>query len=474
MLSKLVSLFQKEIILFMLVTKNVKNKNLLIAAIAFGIILNPLNTSMITVALPEIKDEFLLTSNGVTWLIASYFIVCAIFLPLIGKLSDFYGRKKIFLFGLLLVSISSFVAPLSESLLFLIGMRAIQAIGTSALYPAGMGIIRSSIDKNQNRVIGLLTMFATTSSAFGPTISGLLIQQGGWHVIFYVNFPIIFISAFLGFLFIPRDEKIITKSFKWDGVGIFIFSCLISLWIYFLQTLKSGINIWVLIGSITLTLLFYLYEKSKEKSFIDVVFLRNNLNISTVYLKYILATIIFFAMLLAMPTYLQSQIGISSKLTGLMMLSLSMFSIISTPIATRMIEKIGYKIPLLIGIIIGMVGVVLLLTIQHNSPLYWIFTVLSIIGFSNGILNIGLQTLLFSFVTKSETGTASGLFLTSRFMGNILASSVFGLMFATGVNDHNLKLMTIILIVLSVILLVGLLTNKATADNAVLKETNIS
>lgn len=444
----------------MSVTKNVsfvKNQNFLIVAIALGVILNPLNTTMITVALPEIKNEFLLTSKDIAWLIASYFIISAIFLPLIGKLSDYYGRKKIFLFGLLLVGISSFTAPLSPNMPFLLGMRSIQAIGTSALYPAGIGIVRTYIEKNQNRVIGTLSVFATTSAAFGPTISGLLIQQGGWHVIFYVNFPIIIISAILAALTIPKDEKSTTRIFKWDGIGIVLFGLLISIWMYYFQTLESGMNVWALIASLALTFLFYFFEKKKEDPFIDVIFLKKNLNISSLYIQYIFSTVIFFAMLLSMPIYLQSVLMLNSKQTGIIMLSISIFAMIITPLATRWIEKSGYRIPLLTGVLIGVVGVVLLLTVNHNSPLYWIFIVLSTIGLSNGILNIGLQTLLYSFVSISESGTASGLFMTSRFIGNILASSIFGVMFATGVNDTNQNWLAIILIVVSVILLPGIL-----------------
>lgn len=180
-------------------------------------------------------------------------------------------------------------------------------------------------------------------------------------------------------------------------------------------------------------------------------------------------------MLLSIPSYLQSELMLSPKLTGIIMLSLSIFSIISTPLATHWIEKSGYKIPLLIGVMIGVVGVVLLMTINQSSPLYWIFIVLSIIGFSNGILNIGLQTLLYSFVSTSKTGTASGLFLTSRFIGNILASSAFGIMFATGVNDTNLNWMTVILIVVSIILLSGILfisKGKSVKGNLELDETD--
>ncbi|MBS4216202.1 MULTISPECIES: MFS transporter [Neobacillus] len=452
-------------------TKNVslvKNRNFLIVAIALGVILNPLNTTMITVALPEIKNEFLLTSKDITWLIASYFIVSAIFLPLIGKLSDTYGRKRIFLFGLLLVGISSFTAPLSPNMPFLLGMRTIQAIGTSALYPAGIGIVRSYIQKNQNRVIGTLSVFATTSAAFGPTISGLLIELGGWHVIFYVNFPIIIVSAILAVLFIPNDVRSTNNTFKWDGIGIILFSLFISCWMYFFQTLANGLNVWALIGSLALTFLFYFFEKKKAGPFIDVLFLKNNPNISLVYVQYILATVIFFALLLSMPIYLQSVLKLSSQLTGIIMLSISIFSIVTTPLATRWIDKSGYRKPLLTGGIIGVVGGVLLLTINHNSPLYWIFIVLATIGLSNGILNIGLQTRLYSFVSVAETGTASGLFMTSRFIGNILASSVFGVIFAAGVSDTSQNWLTIILLIVSFILLPGILfiTKKMHGDGS--------
>lgn len=444
----------------MFVTKKVsitKNQNFLITAVALGVILNPLNTTMITVALPDIKREFLLSSTDISWLIASYFIISAIFLPLIGKLSDYYGRKIIFLTGLLLVAISSFTAPLSPNMPFLLGMRTIQAIGTSALYPAGIGIVRSYIDKNQNRVIGTLSIFATTSAAFGPTISGLLIDYGGWHIIFYVNFPVIIISAILAIFYIPKDEKSANPIFKWDGIGIFLFGGLIFFWMYFLQTLESSVSLWSLITALVTTILFYQYEKKKSEPFIDVLFLKKNLTITSVYVQYILSTLIFFALLLSMPIYLQTVLVLSSELTGIIMLSISIFAMFITPVATRWIEKTGYRIPLVTGVMAGTLGVILLLTINAESPLYWIFIVLAIIGLSNGILSIGLQTKLYSFVSVSETGLASGLFMTSRFIGNILASSLFGIMFATGITDPNHNTMTIILIIVSGVLLPGVL-----------------
>lgn len=435
----------------------VKNPRLLIVAIALGVILNPLNTTMITVALPAIQNEFLLTSGDISWLIASYFIVSAVFLPLIGKLSDFYGRKKIFLCGLIFVAISSLLAPLSPNMLFLVGMRTIQAIGTSALYPAGIGMVRAYISKNQNRVIATLAVFATTSAAFGPTISGLLIQYGGWPIIFYVNFPVIIMSAILALKYIPKDIKNEEKTFKWDIIGIILFGSLMSCWMVFLQSLERGFNIWTFILSIMITLIFYYFEKKRTEPFINVGFLTKNLNISFIYVQYILATIVFFSMLLFMPTYIQNVLMLDSKTAGIIMLSISVFAMMMTPIATRWIESIGFRTPLIFGAIVGIVGVGLLLTFNNTSSLVWLFMILAIIGISNGVLSIGSQNLLYSFVTKEQSGIASGLLMTSRFIGNILASSLYGVMFASGINDVNKNSMTSILLIVSVIMIPGIL-----------------
>ncbi|MEH7226579.1 MFS transporter [Bacillus sp. JJ1566] len=436
----------------------IKNPTLLITAIALGAILNPLNTTMITVALSSIQQDFELSSTDISWLIASYFIVSAIFLPIIGRLSDYYGRKRIFLIGLLLVLISSVLAPMSKSMMMLLSMRLIQALGTSALYPAGIGMVRLYIKQNQNRVIGTLAVFATTSAAFGPTISGLLIQYGGWPVIFYVNLPVIFLSALLTWFYIPKDEPTKgTALFKWDVVGMILFSAFITSWMVFLLSLEGGFDVWSLILSIGLSILFYSYEKKKADPLINVVFLQKNPTISVIYVQYILSTLIFFAILLFTPIYLQEVVELGSKYTGLMMLALSVFAMITTPLATRWAERVGYRIPLLVGAGIGIIGVAFLYITTKNSSLLWIVIVLAVFGISNGLMNISLQNLLYSFISVAQTGIASGLLMTSRFIGNILASSIYGVVFAIGLNDMSKNSMTIVLLAVSLVIIPGML-----------------
>ncbi|WP_409272819.1 MFS transporter [Neobacillus sp. SCS-31] len=434
-----------------------KNEKFIILAVALGIILNPLNTTMITVALPAIQNDFQLSSTNISWLIASYFIISAIFTPLIGKLSDIYGRKLIFLSGLVVVVVSSILAPLSPNMPVLLAMRGIQAIGTSALFPAGVGIIRNTIQHNQNRVIGTLAVFATTSAAFGPTIGGMLNQFGGWPVIFYVNLPILAIGIGLTLMFVPKDKKNTAISYKLDGIGIILFSLFITSWMVFLLGLEQVVQIKTLILAFILTVIFYLYEKRRDEPFINVNFFQKNSNVALIFGQYILSTVIFFAVLLSFPTFIQSALGASSQTAGIVMLSLSIFAMIMTPIATRWIERKGFRIPLMASVLLGLVGVIMLFTVKDHSPLVWIGIVLAVTGISNGIQNIGLQNLLYSFIRVSESGIASGLLMTSRFIGNILASSIYGVAFATGVNEGNMNTMAIVLVVVAVVLVPGML-----------------
>ncbi|WP_156289435.1 MFS transporter [Oceanobacillus salinisoli] len=435
-----------------------KNKErFIILAVSIGVILNPLNTTMITVALPDIQKDFQLSAAEISWLIASYFIISAIFTPLIGKLSDIYGRRFIFLIGLGLVVVSSILAPLSPNLIILLAMRGIQAIGTSALFPAGVGIIRHTIEHNQNRVIGTLAVFATTSAAFGPTIGGMLIPFGGWPILFYVNLPILAIGIILTFMFIPKDKTNKDASYKLDGLGILLFSLFITCWMIFLLGLEERVQFGTLILAVVLTIVFYMYEKRRDDAFINVNFFRKNLNVALIFVQYILSTVIFFALLLSFPTFIQSTLGGSSQMAGIVMLSLSIFAMIMTPVATRWMERSGFRIPLFVSVVIGFVGVILLFTIEENSSLFWVGVVLAVTGISNGIQNIGLQNLLFSFIRVEESGIASGLLMTSRFIGNILASSIYGVAFATGMSVENLDTMTMILIFVAIVLIPGML-----------------
>ncbi|MED4600266.1 MFS transporter [Paenibacillus validus] len=432
-----------------------QSQMLLITAIGFGVLLNPLNTTMISVAFSRLQQEFQVPYSAISWLIATYYVASAVAQPVMGKLSDMLGRKRIFLLGLLLVTISSMLAPFSPSIGWLMAFRVIQAIGTSSLFPAGMGMIRSSITDNQARALSVMSIFSSTSAAFGPSIGGFLIQYGDWPAIFFVNFPVILISFFMSIKILPKDGP--RKPIASGGLdlwGIVFFTALIVSWLFFFLSFEQGFNVWLLIVSLVMSFLFYQFEKRRKQPFIDVFFLKNNLNVCMVYIQFICVNIVFYSVMFSIPSYLQQVRHFDAQRVGLIMLAVSGFSVFVTPWVGRWIDKSGSKSPLIAGSLFVMAGSLLLLLLHDNTLPYVIFAFLSVFGISNGFQNLGLQTALYSYVSTKETGIASGLFMTSRFMGTILSSSLLGAIFSSEFSTQRLHTMAAVCAVISVAILV--------------------
>ncbi|PLT30062.1 MFS transporter [Peribacillus deserti] len=397
---------------------------------------------MIAVALSRIQEDFSLSFTDASWLISTYYLASGIGQPVMGKLADAFGAKRMYVIGLLMIVVSSVAAPFSPSFGWLIGIRVIQAIGSSALFPSGMAMIRASITENQAQALGVLSIFSSVSAAFGPSIGGFLVHFGDWPAIFIINFPIIIAAFVLAIKVLPQQgPKAERKKANIDYPGIVLFSLMIVFWLLFLLDLEKGFSFIKLLSSIVFTILFYIVEKKRNEPFVDVIALKKNTNMSLVYVQFILVNIVFYSIFFGIPLYLQDFRHFDSNTTGLVMLAVAGFGVIVSPITGRWIDRSGSKPPLLAGALSIIIGSLLLVTIQNDSSVPWLFFCLSVLGLSNGFNNLGLQTALYSFVPPAETGAASGLFMTSRYIGTILSSSLLGILFGQLVTTEHLHSM---------------------------------
>ena len=418
-----------------------RKEMLLITAVALGILLNPLNTTMISVALSRLQEDFRLTFADVSWLISTYYLASAIGQPLMGKWSDLFGRKKVFMIGLLLVTVSSCLAPLAPSFGWLIGFRIIQAVGSSALFPSGMAIIRSQISANQAKALGVVSIFSSTSAAFGPSIGGFLLHYGDWPLIFLCNFPFIIGSFLLAWKMFPKDPKASGSASDMDWPGVGLFSATIFMWLLFFLSIADGASLWMLAVSAGLTYALYRYEFGHSKPFINVAFLKNNKNVSLIYVQFILTNMAFYSIMFGIPSYLQRVQLMDAQKAGLVMLSIAGFSVVVTPLVSRWIDRSGSRPSLLFGTIAVVAGSLLMLLIRDQAGVTTIFLVLCVLGIANGFNNLGMQTALYDYVKKAETGIASGLFMTSRFIGTILSSSLLAALFGKNITTPHLHSM---------------------------------
>ncbi|MEK5522078.1 MFS transporter [Heyndrickxia sp. FSL W8-0423] len=431
-----------------------KNSWLLVLTIGLGILLNPLNSSMISIALTRMQHEFGLTFADASWLISVFYLASAAAQPVMGKLSDMFGPKRLFLSGLIVVAIVSILAPFSPNYPFLLGCRALQAIGTSTLFPSGMSIVRTSITKGQAKALATLSIFSSTSAAFGPSIGGFLIEAWDWPSIFFVNFPFIVLSFIMAIFILPNTSQGKVELGRIDFGGIILFIITMVGLILFLLSLEKSIHWWALLIFIIASFLFYKYENNRSEPFIDFDSLKRNRTVSLIYLQFISINLVYYCYFFGFPIFLQQVHHYSEKQSGLIMLALAGFGVIIAPLTGRLIDKYKSKLPLVIGAVFLLVGTALSLSLHENSSLLWLLVIMGVLGISNGFNNISMQTALFEHIKPNETGTASGLFQTSRYIGSILSSSLLGIVFTAHLDVQHLHKVAIVCLIFCALVLV--------------------
>ncbi|MEH7503691.1 MFS transporter [Neobacillus drentensis] len=433
-----------------------KNRALFLTAVASGTMLNPLNSSMIALALHSIQKDFQLSFSTVSWLISSFYLASAVAQPVTGKIGDIFGRKKTFLTGLILVAMSALGAPLSQTFLMLLVMRLFQSIGSSAIYPSGMALIRDHIKERQASALAVLSIFASAMVALGPTIGGFLIVWGNWPAIFWVNFPFIIISFILGWYMFPKDVKQdkdrrreLLSNLDFLGIGFFAAGMVFFLW--FLLSFEAKIHYFSGIAGIIFFGLFARRELRVQEPFIDIRIFKTHPKLSLVYIQFIFLNIFFYCLFFGLPSYFQEGMGLSVEMSGMLMLFMSGISIIISTLTGKWIDRTGVNQPIIVGSFISIIGALAFILFFVNASYLGIGIILSIMGLSYGIGNVVLQVAMVKESPKEIIGTTSGLFQTCRYLGSILASIILGLIFGEAITAENMKIIGGVLLITGII-----------------------
>jgi MFS family permease len=433
-----------------------KKRALFLTAVASGTMLNPLNSSMIALALHSIQKDFQLSFSTVSWLISSFYLASAVAQPVTGKIGDIFGRKKTFLTGLILVALSALFAPLSSTFLMLLLMRLFQSIGSSAIYPSGMALIRDHIKDRQASALAVLSIFASAMVALGPTIGGFLIVWGNWPAIFWVNFPFILISFLLGWYMFPKDikqDKARTKELfsHLDFLGIGFFAAGMVFFLWFLLSFETKIHYFSGLAGIIFFALFVWRELRVKDPFIDIRIFKTHPKLSMIYIQFIFLNIFFYCLFFGLPSYFQEGLGLSVELSGLLMLFMSGVSIFISTLTGKWIDKKGVMQPIVIGAFLSVIGGITFTLFFIDATYVGIGIILSIMGLSYGIGNVVLQVAMVKESPKEIIGTTSGLFQTCRYLGSIFSSIILGIIFGEDITAENMKIIGEVLIIIGLI-----------------------
>lgn len=277
------------------------------------------------------------------------------------------------------------------------------------------------------------------------------------------------IGFILAVFILPNEGqgKIQLNRIDFLGIGLFIIS--IFGLILFLLSIEDQIHWGALFLFLAAAIALYVYEHKHHEPFIDIHSLTRNPVVSLIYLQFICINLVYYCYFFGFPTFLQQVHHYSEKHTGLIMLALAGFGVIVAPISGRMIDRYGSKPPLIIGALILFIGTAMLLTLHEDSSLLWLLVIMAVLGMSNGFNNISMQTALYEHVRPEDTGSASGLFQTSRYLGAILSSSLLGIAFNRHLDTQHLHTVAIICLffcLLVIILALRLPRNKREAHTS--------
>jgi MFS family permease len=412
-------------------------------AIALGTILNPLNSSMIAVALVAIHSDFHISIGTSTWLISAFYLTGAVGQPLMGRLADLLGARRVFLSGVAVAAAVCAVAPLAPSFGLLVAARAVQALATSAAFPAGLGLIRAA---RGHRVpagsLAVLSAANATSAALGPTIGGLLLTAWGWQAIFLANVPITVAAIALGWRWLPSPPPADSSVAGLEAIdlpGVVLFAATLAPVLVSLLAVGSTES-WVMLGVVPVAAsLLAVRELRAPAPFFDLRLLSRNPAMIGVFVQFAAVTFIFYTFFFAVPVWLEQVGGYDARAAGLLVLPLTGMAVIVTPLASRMIGRSGPRPPLVIGSVFMLIGALLMLAIGPATPIPFLLLITFVLGIPNAFNNLGLQAVLYAVTPAMRISWAAGQFQTFRYVGATLAAAVLGSVFRNGATTVGLR-----------------------------------
>jgi len=459
----------------------------LVAAVATGTILNPVNSSMIAVALVPIATSFGVDTAASTWLISGFFLAAAIAMPLMGRFADLFGPRRTFLTGLVVVGISAAAGTVAPSFAVLILCRVAMAFGTSTAYPSGLAMFRAR-DPHGDAPAGALAILGIVSSvmaAGGPVLGGVLVATVGWQGIFFVNVPVVIVGFLLAYRWLPADPPAsVQVTFRSragvfdfaeaiDAIGVVLFAAMFVGLLAFIVALPTGPEPVLLAVAVVSAALLVVRELRARAPFVDLRMLARQPTLIWLYAQFAGVNFVFYGVFFGLPIWLEDVRGFSAAQSGPLLLPLAGIGILAAPVAARIVSKRGPAPAIIIGSVALLVGCIPLALFGETTPIIAILVVGAVLGIPTAFNNLGLQAALYEATPASLMGTASGQFQTFRYTGAIGASAVLGIVFAGGATSEGLDQLAVIFIVVSAALVVASIAGARLARRQVLKPISV-
>ncbi|QAY64889.1 MFS transporter [Xylanimonas allomyrinae] len=414
----------------------------LVVPMVLGSVLNPLNTSLLAVALIPIGVAFGAPPSDTAWLVSALYLACAVGQPVTGRLVDTYGPRRLYLVGAVLVGLGGLLGAVAPHLGVLVAARVLIGLGTCAGYPASMALIkRESARTGRSSPASLLAALSFANQVIavvGPTLGGFLVSGAGWRAVFTVNLPFAVACLVLGLVSLPREPRPVPgtprERRRIDLAGIGLFSAALVSLMLFLMAPATG-RLWLLGATVAAGVGFTLRELRAHDPFLDVRVLGQNRPLLVTYARQLLTGVVMYSVVYGLPLWLEHGRGLTPSQTGLVLLPMFATAMVGTVVTRRQRGVLGR---LLLGSALQVAACVALLAVHSGTPVVVLLVIMAAFGLPQALNGLANQNALYDQATPEQIGAASGLFRTFMYLGALTSSAATAAAFRTAADTPGL------------------------------------
>jgi len=389
-------------------------------------LLAPLNSTMLAVALPDIRSSFGVSVGAATWLVFGYLVCVAITQPIGGRLGDAFGCRRIIVWGLVLLLGSSFAATVAPSYALLLGSRALQGVAAALVMPTAMAYLRKSTDPNRlGSALGMTGAAIAVGAAAGPVVGAGLLLVGDWRWLFFANIPLAALALAL-VVRVPDDAGEGRRTLDTNVPSLFALAAIF----IGLATLGNARRIdderlvFAAVALLPLAVLFYLIQyRARGGGVVDLrLFTRRPYAAAAATVA--LSNLVMYTALVAIPLYLADARNVGDGSIGLVLFAMSASLVVVTPLAGRRSDRSGPRVMIVAGSVVLFAAAFTLAAVLHHPPLVVLVVPLILVGIGLGLCTAAQQSAALKAWPGDMAGSAAGTLSMMRYVGSITGTAL--------------------------------------------------
>ncbi len=402
---------------------------LTLIVVSLGVMMVGIDGSVVSIANPFIARSLHASLADLQWVTNAYLLALAVLLIVGGKLGDRYGRKKLFLIGVVGFALASVAIGLVGSITGVIAFRVLQGAFGAVLMPNTLALLRSAYSPDElTRAVGVWGSAAGAATAAGPILGGLLVDNVSWESVFYLNVPVAIATIALGVPYLLESRESHRDPIDWPGVLSLAGG--LSAMIYGLVKAPewgwlTASTLGVLALAVVLLVTFIVVESRATAPLLPLWLFRDR-SVSMGSLIVLLNFFALFGVLFFVSLYLQSVSGYSALSAGLRTLPLTAVFSLSSPLGARVTNRFGPRVPIGFGLLSVALALLLLTSLEPNSAYWHLWPEFILLGLGIGMVISASTEAIVGNVDIDHAGVAGGLQATSIQLGGVLGTAVLG------------------------------------------------